>query len=70
MTYIYFFLREQKVNVRATPWQTFKGNSSDTDVNQCSLCEHITWQKLAFCNPLKPSRQNKKKGENVLQTKG
>lgn len=54
--FIYFFLHEQKVNIRATPWQTFKGNSSDTDVNQCSLCEHITWQKLAFCNPLKPSR--------------
>lgn len=70
---IYLFLPSwaEKVNIRATPWQTFKGNSSDTDVNQCSLCEHITWQKLAFCNPLKPSRQNKKEGgKNVLQTKG
>lgn len=30
-------------------------------MNQCSLCERITWQKLAFCNPLKPSWQNKKR---------
>lgn len=42
------FLHGQKVNTRATPWQTFLGSWSDTDSNQCSFCERITWQKLAF----------------------
>lgn len=73
----YFFRPKQKVNIRATPWQTFKGDSSDSDVNQWSLCEHITRQKLAFCNtpsspssvthtqPLKPSLAKQKGGREM-----
>lgn len=50
MTYLFFFFypADRRLIIRATLWQTFKGSRSNTDANQCSLCEHITWQKLAF----------------------